>query len=36
MSQMAPNVPSNVSTQKDQSAGPWKEAWRSLEKIKLH
>ncbi|MGG0657333.1 nickel transporter permease [Rummeliibacillus pycnus] len=35
MSQMAPNVASNVSTQKDQSAGPWKEAWRSFRKNKV-
>ncbi|MFJ8263739.1 nickel transporter permease [Rummeliibacillus sp. NPDC094406] len=35
MSQMAPNVTSNDSTQKDQSAGPWKEAWRSFRKNKV-
>lgn len=35
MTQMAPNVPSNVSTQKEQSAGPWKEAWRSFRKNKV-
>ncbi|HWI48738.1 MAG TPA: ABC transporter permease, partial [Rummeliibacillus sp.] len=35
MSQMAPNVPSNLTTQKEQAAGPWKEAWRSFKKNKV-
>lgn len=35
MSQMAPNVPSNVETQQEKSSGPWKEAWRSFKKNKI-
>lgn len=35
MSQMAPNVPSNVETQQEKSSGPWKEAWRSFKKNKV-
>ncbi|WP_102694453.1 nickel transporter permease [Rummeliibacillus pycnus] len=34
---MAPNVPSSSTslTQKEQAAGPWKEAWRSFKKNKV-
>lgn len=35
MSQMAPNLPSNVEVQQEKSSGPWKEAWRSFKKNKI-
>lgn len=35
MSQMAPNLPSNVEAQQEKSSGPWKEAWRSFKKNKI-